>query len=175
VHLAPGIPCALCLSRDEVAAMTRARTAPREGEIFSAVVPGWSAGPDPEPRDSGPDASHRRGMTALILEGEDDANLAFPGCGAARHLRRGALLPGVHAVLGSRLYGAAQQRAAPRPAHESAKRGFTLPSWVPSTCDRGDPACPSSAGEDRRYCLPPRVRKPFRIHRRLPSAAARKA
>src|SRR5579864_1113059 len=42
VHLAPGIPCALCLSRDEVVAMTRARTTPREGKIFSAVVPGWS-------------------------------------------------------------------------------------------------------------------------------------
>ena len=28
-----------------------------------AVIPGWSAGPDPESRDSGFDASHRPGMT----------------------------------------------------------------------------------------------------------------
>jgi len=26
------------------------------------VIPGWSAGPDPESRDSGFDASHRPGM-----------------------------------------------------------------------------------------------------------------
>jgi hypothetical protein len=28
------------------------------------VIPGWSAGPDPESRDSGLDASHRPGITA---------------------------------------------------------------------------------------------------------------
>jgi len=32
-----------------------------------AVIPGWSAGPDPESRDSGFDASHRPGMTAYGL------------------------------------------------------------------------------------------------------------
>src|SRR3982750_2848173 len=31
--------------------------------FFSAVIPGWSEGPDPESRDSGFDASHRPGMT----------------------------------------------------------------------------------------------------------------
>src|SRR5450755_556646 len=30
------------------------------------VIPGWSAGPDPESRDSGFDASHRPGMTCLL-------------------------------------------------------------------------------------------------------------
>ena len=32
-----------------------------------AVIPGWSAGPDPESRDSGFDASHRPGMTGAGL------------------------------------------------------------------------------------------------------------
>src|SRR5207344_578140 len=31
----------------------------------TAVIPGWSEGPDPESRDSGFDASHRPGMTTL--------------------------------------------------------------------------------------------------------------
>src|SRR6267378_1828161 len=33
----------------------------------NGVIPGWSAGPDPESRDSGFDASHRPGMTAYGL------------------------------------------------------------------------------------------------------------
>src|SRR6267142_5037145 len=32
-------------------------------DSLDAVIPGWSAGPDPESRDSGFDASHRPGMT----------------------------------------------------------------------------------------------------------------
>src|SRR6185312_2338171 len=32
----------------------------------SSVIPGWSAGPDPESRDSGFDASHRPGMTTSL-------------------------------------------------------------------------------------------------------------
>src|SRR5712692_6623222 len=35
------------------------------------VIPGWSAGPDPESRDSGFDASHRPGMTAKKPSGRD--------------------------------------------------------------------------------------------------------
>ena len=34
-----------------------------DGEHRSPVIPGWSAAPDPESRDSGFDASHRPGMT----------------------------------------------------------------------------------------------------------------
>jgi hypothetical protein len=33
-----------------------------------AVIPGWSAGPDPESRDSGFDAPHRPGMTVRLFE-----------------------------------------------------------------------------------------------------------
>ena len=35
---------------------------------LDAVIPGWSAGPDPESRDSGFDASHRPGMTAFHFQ-----------------------------------------------------------------------------------------------------------
>src|SRR4029450_11475745 len=34
------------------------------------VVPGWSVGPDPEPRDSGFDAAHRPGMTETTNNNE---------------------------------------------------------------------------------------------------------
>jgi hypothetical protein len=47
-------------------------------------------------------------------------------------------------------------------------------SSVPSTCDRGDPACPSSACADRRCCRPAQAPGPFRLPR-APSAAARTA
>jgi hypothetical protein len=41
----------------------------REREVVCGldVIPGWSEGPDPESRDSGFDASHRPGMTAMGL------------------------------------------------------------------------------------------------------------
>src|SRR6267143_4923587 len=43
------------------------------------VIPGWSAGPDPESRDSGFDASHRPGMTVSlkhrdVFQQRDDAD-----------------------------------------------------------------------------------------------------
>ena len=72
-------------SAHEAAGAARIRRSPRPpmGEGFSkalgasrrecevvcglAVIPGWSEGPDPESRDSGFDASHRPGMTAMGL------------------------------------------------------------------------------------------------------------
>ena len=35
---------------------------------MTVVIPGWSEGPDPESRDSGFDASHRPGMTSILIE-----------------------------------------------------------------------------------------------------------
>jgi hypothetical protein len=48
---------------------------PRECEVVAAVILGWSAGPDPESRDSGFDAAHRPGMTTSRALG---VPLSFP-------------------------------------------------------------------------------------------------
>src|SRR5579872_992183 len=82
VRKTPGIPCALCFSRDEVALHDPgAKRAAGRWNIFcrrSGMVPTGRAnarpmtgsGPDPEPRDSGLDALHRPGMTVLKLKGK---------------------------------------------------------------------------------------------------------
>ena len=53
--------------------------APRSNS--DSVIPGWSAGPDPESRDSGFDASHRPGMTEYGLlrfaRNDDKSRYAF--------------------------------------------------------------------------------------------------
>jgi len=49
------------IASQRVARMCARWQAPRTSNP-DTVIPGWSAGPDPESRDSGFDASHRPGM-----------------------------------------------------------------------------------------------------------------
>src|SRR6266481_5958887 len=100
---------------------------------LAAVIPGWSAGPDPESRDSGFDASHRPGMTTL-----GGGATAVDGVGGARGVARlvgirltifsvgGGSLPGLRPcriVLSIRLSirpGQTQLTRTPVPVHSQA-------------------------------------------------------
>jgi hypothetical protein len=55
----------LFMGRDEK--QNSGETRRENAELYLAVIPGWSEGPDPESRDSGFDASHRPGMTTVWL------------------------------------------------------------------------------------------------------------
>jgi len=123
------------------------------------------------------DAPPSRGMTAIWVA--DVGEICVP-----RMLRSTppmawcAADPGSMLLVGPGSCGAARRGAAPRPGHGSEKRRLTLPSSVPSTSDRGDPACPSFDGAGRRYCrLRAEAPEPSRPRwwRSRPCAAARTA
>src|SRR3981189_3155039 len=55
-----------------------------QNDGLSAVIPGWSEGPDPESRDSGFDAAHRPGMTESMTPSKrTDRKIAQPQIGVA--------------------------------------------------------------------------------------------
>src|ERR1700733_951547 len=76
--------------------------------------------------------------------------------------------------ISSASYDRATQCAVPIMLRGIRGTRLTLPSSVPLTSDRGDPACLSSGGEYHRYC-PVKVPGPFRLPQAPPCAVARTA